>query len=94
MKGTVVNTWIKTCKKVYDPEHVHAALKSVDFKEDVVFSPLVDVEDEKVFKFVEHMAGNTGKEVASVWNDIGVDNIQAFKNDYPAFLDRTMHFNF
>lgn len=94
MKGTVVNTWIKTCKKVYDTEHVHAALKSVDFKEDVVFSPLVDVEDERVFKFVEHMAGNTGKEVANVWNDIGVDNIQAFKNDYPAFFRPDNAFQF
>ena len=94
MKGTVVNTWIKTCKKVYATEHVVSALKSVGFTEDTSFSPLVDVEDEKVFKFVNQIANNTGKSVADVWNNIGVDNIITFKNDYPAFFRHDSAFQF
>jgi succinate dehydrogenase flavin-adding protein (antitoxin of CptAB toxin-antitoxin module) len=94
MKGTVVNTWIKTCKKVYAPAHVQSALESVGYTNDVTFSPLVDVDDQKVFKFVDHIAKNTGKAVAEVWHNIGVDNLLTFKHDYPAFFRPDNAFQF
>lgn len=94
MKGTVVNTWIKTCKKVYAPAHVQSALESVGYTNDVTFSPLVDVDDQKVFKFVDHIAKNTGKAVEEVWHNIGVDNLLTFKHDYPAFFRPDNAFQF
>ncbi len=94
MKGTVVGTWIKTCRKLYSSEAVNQSLSEAGFEANVTFSPLVDVDDDKVFTFVKRIAEHTGDSYNMVWHKIGVDNIVTFHQDYPAFFrhDNAMHF--
>lgn len=94
MKGTVVATWIKTCRKLYKDQVVEKALTSVGFPEDGRFSPLVDVEDQKVFEFMRQVSAQVNEPLDSVWKKVGIDNILTFKTSYPAFFRQSNAFNF
>lgn len=94
MKGTVVSTWVKTCRKIYDESKVAQALDSAGLPASGTFSPLVDVEDDKVFSFVKAMASNVNEPYERVWKEIGIDNVVTFSNDYPAFFRHEHAFHF
>lgn len=86
MKGTVVSTWIKTCRRVYGEDIVNSAMDSVGWHNHKLFTPLENVEDEKIKKVVAHIAKSVNKDIKMVWNTIGKDNINTFYKDYPAFF--------
>lgn len=94
MKGTVVSTWIKTCKKQYSEQIVNEALENVGWKANQTFSPLEDLEDTKVFDLFSKIATkvNTGED--KLWRYIGKDNVVTFSHDYPGFFhhDNLYHF--
>lgn len=94
MKGTVVSTWIRTCRKLYGEQTTNNALKTVNYPEDVLFSPLDDVEDQKVIGFITNVAKEEHKSYDEVWGEIGYDNISAFHNGYPAFFRPKNAFKF
>ena len=94
MKGTVVSTWVKTCRKLYGESKVTSSLDHAGLPSSGAFSPLVDVADEKVFNFVKSMAKETNESYDSVWNKIGIDNILTFSSDYPAFFRHKHVFHF
>jgi len=94
MKGTVVSTWIKTCRKIYNESSVSKALESAGLPASGSFSPLVDVDDSKVVTFVKTMASEENETYERVWKEIGIDNIITFKNDYPAFFRHEHAFHF
>ena len=94
MKGTVVSTWVKTCRKVYGDTKVNASLSSAGFTGNGTFSPLVDVEDNKVYNFVKAMASATNENYDAVWRNIGIDNVVTFSTDYPAFFRHEHAFHF
>lgn len=94
MKGTVVSTWIKTCKKQYSEQVVNAALENVGWKANQTFSPLEDIEDTKVFKLFSIIASKVNVGEDKLWRYIGKDNIITFSHDYPGFFhhDNLYHF--
>jgi methyl-accepting chemotaxis protein len=94
LKGTVVSTWVKTCRKLYDDAVVNAALKEAGFEGNGTFSPLVDVEDAKIIAFVKAVSKKVGKDYDAVWGAIGLDNIIAFSEGYPAFFRQKNAFHF
>lgn len=94
MKGTVVATWIKTCRKLYKDQIVEKALAYVGFPEDGRFSPLVDVEDQKIFEFMKQISMSVNEPLDSVWEKVGIDNILTFEASYPAFFRQSNAFNF
>ncbi|MGL4773034.1 MAG: heme NO-binding domain-containing protein [Clostridium sp.] len=86
MKGTVVATWIKTCRGIYDDLSVEKSLVEIGWKKDIIFSPLEDVSDEKVFELIEKIAKNNKTTSSKLWMEIGVRNVKTFSEDYPSFL--------
>lgn len=94
MKGTVVSTWVKTCRKLFDDKSVDEALKAANFKGKGTFSPLVDVADEQINTFVNTMAKLKDLDSDDLWYKIGVDNILTFSSDYPAFFRHEKAFHF
>lgn len=94
MKGTVVSTWIKTCRKLYGDSITNSALKAVNYPEDVMFSPLDDVEDQKVVQFITNISKKVNKNYDEVWDAIGYDNVYTFHNGYPAFFRPKNAFKF
>ena len=74
MKGTVVSTWIWTCRDLYGNDTINKCLRHVNWPEDIVFTPLEDVEDKKIFKFIDIIANTVGVSSNDLWKVIG-DNI-------------------
>ncbi|MEL5900009.1 heme NO-binding domain-containing protein, partial [Clostridium sporogenes] len=85
MKGTVVATWVKTCRKLYGEEAVDQAMNAVGWQ-GKIFSPMENVEDTKVKDMINKIANNVKRDVKTLWGQIGKDNLKAFNNDYQAFF--------
>ncbi|MDU5119430.1 MAG: heme NO-binding domain-containing protein, partial [Clostridium botulinum] len=93
MKGTVVATWVKTCKKLYGEEAVDQAMNAVGWQ-GKIFSPMENVEDIKVKDMINKIANNVNRDVKTLWGQIGQDNLKAFNNDYPAFFEHENLYSF
>ncbi|EJO5347494.1 heme NO-binding domain-containing protein [Clostridium botulinum] len=93
MKGTVVATWVKTCKKLYGEQVVEQAMNAVGWK-GKIFSPMENVEDTKVKDMINKIASNVNMDVKTLWGQIGEDNLKAFNNDYPAFFEHENLYSF
>ena len=94
MKGTVVSTWIRTCRTLFGSQPINECLKAVNWSEDIVFSPLDDVEDERIFLLIENISKKVNMPVANLWQEIGKNNIFEFAQDYPIFFKRSNLFKF
>lgn len=94
MKGTVVGTWVKTCKKLYGNDVVESVLDEVKLGRKKIFLPFEDVKDNTVYKFVETISSKVGKSKNEVWQNIGVDNIGAFFETFPAFFEHENLYSF
>ena len=66
MKGTVVSTWVKTCRSLYGKEVVEKCMKSSGWESNRVFTPLEDVNDKEIFGFIDNIAQAVGKEFKRV----------------------------
>lgn len=94
MKGTVVATWLRTCRKIYNDEVVNEAMKSVGWKLGKIFSPGENVDDEEVKKVIGFISKEENIELNELWRAIGKDNILSFFNDFPAFFDHENLYSF
>lgn len=94
MKGTVVSTWIRTCRDLYGNDTINKCLRHVNWPEDIVFTPLEDVEDKKIFKFIDIIANTVGVSSNDLWKVIGENNLNKFAEDYPVFFKRISLYKF
>lgn len=94
MKGTVIATWMKTCRKLYGDQVVNDAMSSVGWGASKIFSPAENVNDEKIKKVIEHIAKANKEDTRGLWKKIGRDNINAFYKDYPAFFKHENLYSF
>ncbi|WP_291650264.1 heme NO-binding domain-containing protein [Clostridium sp.] len=94
MKGTVVSTWLRTCRDLYGNEVINKSLKSVNWSENIVFTPLEDVNDIQIFNLIQTIADNVGTSVNELWQVIGENNLQKFSEDYPVFFKRVNLYKF
>ena len=94
MKGTVVSTWIRTCRDLYGDEAINQCLKKVSWPEDIIFTPLEDVEDERIFNFIKEIAIRAKISVNDLWKIIGENNLNKFAEDYPVFFKRVTLYKF
>jgi len=87
MKGTIVSTWIKTSKILFGESLVKEALEHSGMPSDKIFTPTEDVEDRKIFDFIDYMAMKLRKTSEDIWKEIGIKNIETFSQDYQLSLD-------
>lgn len=94
MKGTIVGTWMKTCRKLYGKQVVDEAMQSAGWGKSKIFSPIENVEDAKVQQVISDIAKGTGMDVSKLWRNIGIDNIEAFNSSFPAFFKHDSLYSF
>jgi len=94
MKGTVVATWMKTCRKIYDDDVVNNAMSSVGWKIGRLFSPAENVDDDEVREVIGYIAKDKGIEIRELWRMIGKDNVLSFFSDFPAFFQHDNLYSF
>lgn len=94
MKGTVVATWINTTRKLFGDDVVKNAMSYDGWGENKIFSPIENVEDDKVNKYIKYISDNKNITTKELWRKIGQDNIISFSKDYPAFFKHENAYSF
>ena len=67
MKGTVVSTWIKTCRSLYGDSVVNEAMQSVGWSTYKIFSPMENVEDQEIRTVISNIAKATNTGINELW---------------------------
>lgn len=86
MKGTVVATWIQTAKTLWGENIVQTAMEQNGWEPDRLFLPLEDVEDAAVDRFMDLLSHAQNMSKATLWYEIGRDNVRTFSQVYPSFF--------
>lgn len=94
MKGTVVATWMKTCRKLYGNDAVDKVMDSIGWGASKIFSPIENVDDKQVKQAISLLASEINVQVDKLWKSIGLDNINTFSSDYPAFFQHENVYSF
>ena len=94
MKGTVISTWIKTCRKIYGDDIVNKAMESIGWDSSKIFTPIEDVPDIDVDKMMKYISENKGITISELWKSVGRDNILSFSAAYPAFFKHDSLYQF
>jgi len=94
MKGTVVSSWIESCRALYGKQVVDQALTANNLPLDVVFTPLQDVEDKVANGVVDHVGSLVGKDHKEIWGVMGEQNIKTFSKNYPGFFRHESAYQF
>lgn len=94
MKGTVVSTWMNTCRKIYGEAVVDKAMSNVGWGNKKIFSPIENIDDSEVKKVVSYIANEQNIKVEDLWRSIGKDNIGSFFKVYPAFFEHENVYSF
>ncbi len=94
MKGTVVSSWIESCRKLYGKDIVDQALKKNNLHTDVLFSPLDDVDDKVALGIVDQVGALLGKTHEEIWKVMGEQNINTFSKIYPGFFRHESAYQF
>ncbi|MGH4119009.1 heme NO-binding domain-containing protein [Clostridium sp.] len=94
MKGTVVATWMKTCRKLYGDGVVDNAMESVGWSAHKIFSPVENIDDGQVKNIIGSISKKQNIPLEKLWRNIGKDNITAFHRDFPAFFQTENVYSF
>jgi methyl-accepting chemotaxis protein len=94
MKGTVVSIWLNTCRKLYNDSQVNEAMNHAGWETNKIFSPLEEVDDKVIAKFISKLSEVRSLTKEKLWNDIGRDNIQSFVNVYPIYFKKKSAYEF
>ena len=94
MKGTVVSSWVQSCRKLFGDEVVNNALKAHELPIDRVFTPLEDVADETAKGIVDYIGKVLGKDHKEMWGVMGQQNIKTFSKNYPGFFRHDSAYQF
>lgn len=94
MKGTVVSTWLKTCRRLYGNEVVDRAMTNVSWDSGRIFTPLENVDDKVIGNVIKYISEAKQMEIGKLWRILGENNIETFYNDYPAFFRKLNLYTF
>lgn len=94
MKGTVVSSWVESCRKLFGDSVVNNALQAYGLANDHIFTPLEDVEDKIAQGIVDHIGNASGKSHRDIWVAMGEENIKTFSKNYPGFFRHESAYQF
>ncbi|MFA9397066.1 MAG: heme NO-binding domain-containing protein [Clostridiaceae bacterium] len=94
MKGRIVAIWVKTCKNLYSEKTVNQAMESVGWGEKKIFTPLEDIDDEILNKFIDFVCEKENLNKSELWRIMGKDNVCVFQKDFPTFLQSPNLYSF
>lgn len=94
MKGTVVSSWLESCRKLFGDKIVDDALIAHQLPADRIFSPLEDVPDKTALGLVDYIGNKVGKNHKEIWGTMGRENIKTFAKNYPGFFRHESAYQF
>ncbi|SDY66642.1 heme NO-binding domain-containing protein [Tindallia californiensis] len=94
MKGTVVNVWINTMKKLYGEDTKDRILTEQGWNPQKVITPMEEIEDREIFDLIAAFAKNEGISPEEQWRKLGQNNIPAFYDWFPSYFGTSSAMNF
>ncbi len=94
MKGTVVSSWVESCRKLFGDTVVNNALQFYGLSDSHVFTPLEDVEDRVAQGIITHIGNASGMNHRDIWCTMGEENIITFSKNYPGFFRHESAYQF
>lgn len=94
MKGTVVSTWVESCRKLFGDSVVDDVLKGNGIDTDHIFNPFEDVPDATAKGIVDQVGKKVGKNHKEIWFVMGEENIKTFSKAYPGFFRHESAYQF
>lgn len=94
MKGTVVSSWVTSCRKLYGDQIVNQAMASQGLSADHIFSPLEDVNDSVATGIVDKIGQSKNMNHKEIWRVMGQENIKTFSTHYPGFFRHESAYQF
>lgn len=94
MKGTVVSTWVTSCRELFGEAVADDALNAFGLGKDYIFSPLEDIPDDTATGIIDHVGKAVGKSHKEIWEDMGKENIKTFSKNYPGFFRHESAYQF
>lgn len=94
MKGTVVSTWVNSCRRLFGDAIVNSTLQSYGLSEDHIFTPLEDVDDKVAIGIVDSIGNALKKSHREIWVTMGEENIKTFSKVYPGFFRHESAYQF
>jgi len=73
---------------------VNEAMNHAGWKTNKIFSPLEEVDDKVIAKFISKLSETRSLTKEKLWNEIGKDNIQSFVNVYPVYFKKKSAYEF
>jgi methyl-accepting chemotaxis protein len=94
MKGTVVSTWVESCRKLFGDSVVDDALKVNGIDTGHIFNPFEDVPDTTAKGIVDYVGKKVGKSHKEIWFVMGEENVKTFSKTYPGFFRHESAYQF
>ncbi len=94
MKGTVVSTWVESCRKLFGDSEVDDVLKANGIEKGHIFTPFEDVPDTIAKAIVDQIGKKEGKNHKEIWFVMGEENIKTFSKAYPGFFRHESAYQF
>lgn len=94
MKGTVVSSWVESCRKLFGNQVVNQALQANGLEAEHIFSPLEDIEDSVAKGVIDKVGSLVGKNHKDIWATMGEENIKTFSKNYPGFFRHESAYQF
>lgn len=94
MKGTVVSSWMESCKELFGKQVVEQAFRTYKLPVDHIFTPFEDVEDRIAVGLVDDIGKAVGKDHFQIWSTMGQENIKTFSKNYPGFFQHESAYQF
>ena len=94
MKGTVVSSWMESCRQLFGDQVVNDALTNYQLSQDHIFSPLEDISDSTATGLVDYIGNRIGKSHQEIWQIMGEENIKTFSRNYPGFFRHESAYQF
>lgn len=94
MKGTIIATWMRTCRKLFGDASIDSAMDAVGWGASKIFTPIENVDDSEVKQVMQKISEDNNIEIKKLWNDIGLDNINSFYEVFPAFFEHDNLYSF
>ncbi len=94
LKGTLLNIWIKSLKKLYGEKTVEEAKQNSSLSEGLIITPLMDIPEDEAFDLVKSVAEKEGLSEKEIWRSIGEENINSFADWFPSYFEGRQLKNF
>ncbi|MFW6268565.1 MAG: heme NO-binding domain-containing protein [Bacillota bacterium] len=86
MKGTIVSTWLNTLENMLGKEVINKAKRNLNWDEELIISPLMNISDDKIFGLINEIADLEGLTSQELWRKMGHQNIYSFSEWFPSYF--------